>query len=320
MKTKPLLLFLTFSMILFSCVDVDEEEVTIEFDKQEILTTQSINFTDTSPKEPTNRTWTFEGGNPTTSSERTQIVNYQNSGVFKVTLELYYKSTNQTITKIEYIDVLEPDFSNGLVAYYPFNDNANDESEYNNQGYVDGPYIDTDRFGDTNSCYSFDGDDDIIRVYDSEELYIDGELTLSAWIYPKEIKSQQIIRKGACHVNGPFKRPWGLSLSGTNDMIFTVTTNEGTNLKQARKPGYDIETWYLITGVLKDGEMLLYINGELEATEKTNGHIIDDPLSMYIGTRLQLPSSTFNGKIDEIRIYDRALSESEVLYLYEKNI
>jgi len=315
------MLCVVFILSLMSCVDeeavaVDEEAVTIEFDKQEILTTQSINFSDTSPNEPTNRTWVFEGGNPSTSSERTQNVYYQNSGVFKVTLELYYKSTDQTIIKTDYIDVLEPDFTNGLVAYYPFSGNANDESVYSNHGYVDGPFLDVDRFGNTDGCYSFDGDDDIIIVPDSEQLSLKGNLTISSWIYPKEIKSQVVFRKGGCNAR---EYPYQLRLSSTNYTTFQTWTAED-GLTNAGKIGYMIDNWYLITGVLKGRMMYLYINGVLESTNEITGDLIENVKSLYIGTRLQLPSSTFNGKIDEIRIYNRALSESEVLYLYEKNI
>lgn len=320
MYKKYFFTLFVITLLIISCSQIDEDVVSIEFDKQEILTTQSILFTDASPDDPTSRKWTFEGGNPAQSSEKSQLVTYTNSGVYEVTLEVYYKSSDQNIIKKEYIIVDEPDFSNGLVAYYPFSGNVNDESEYENHGTVDGPYLDSDRFGIDNSCYSFDGDDDIIRVFDSEQLYLNRELTLSAWIYPKEIKSQTIIKKAGCIVNGPYKWPWGLSLSATNDMIFTVTTNEGNTFMQARKQGYDINTWYIITGVLKGGKMYLYINGKLEATESIEGDIIDDPYTMNIGTRLQIPSSTFNGKIDDIRIYNRALKESEVLYLYEENI
>ena len=49
------------------------------------------------------------------------------------------------------------DLKDGLVAYYPFNGNANDESGNGNNGTVNGATLTTDRFGNTNKAYSFNG-------------------------------------------------------------------------------------------------------------------------------------------------------------------
>ena len=55
--------------------------------------------------------------------------------------------------------------ANGLVAYYPFNGNANDESGNSNNGNVLGASLSGDRFGNENSAYSFDGIDEIGRAH-----------------------------------------------------------------------------------------------------------------------------------------------------------
>ena len=203
--------------------------------------------------------------------------------------------------------------SPSLLAYYPFNGNALDETNYNNHGLVNAPVLTTDRFSESESAYYFDGIDDVISAPDSEQLYLGNEFTISAWIYPEEIKTQQIIRKGSA-VDGNESWPYGLGLSETNDMIFSVTA--GGTLYQARLNGYNTNEWYLITGVLKDQRMYLYINGELMAYESINGSIYDDSLPLLIGTRLSLPSSTFKGKIDDVRIYDTALCKEDILSLY----
>ena len=69
----------------------------------------------------------------------------------------------------------------GLVAYYPFNSNANDESGNNFNGTVFGATLTTDRFGNTNRAYNFDGYDDEIQVIHAEALNIIGDISLSAW-------------------------------------------------------------------------------------------------------------------------------------------
>src|SRR5688572_22093955 len=69
----------------------------------------------------------------------------------------------------------------GLVAYYPFSGNAND-SIGNNDGTVYGAALTTDRFGNPNSAYTFDGVNDYIKVSDAIGLN-NPNFTYSAWVY-----------------------------------------------------------------------------------------------------------------------------------------
>lgn len=62
--------------------------------------------------------------------------------------------------------------------------------------------------------------------------------------------------------------------------------------------------------------MLLYVNGELEVTKNISGNITLNNQPLLIGTRLGLPSDTFKGIIDEVRIYNSGLSELEVAELF----
>ena len=71
---------------------------------------------------------------------------------------------------------------NGPVAHYPFNGNANDESGNGNDGTVNGATLTTDRFGNENSAYSFDGIDDYIQIAHHDDLNGPSEITLYAWI------------------------------------------------------------------------------------------------------------------------------------------
>ena len=211
------------------------------------------------------------------------------------------------------IDIYTED---GLIAFYPFDGNALDHTEYSNHGEVSGPTLTSDRNQNENSAYYFNGIDDVILVKDSKELYLNQNFTLNAWVKTDMVKTQHIIRKGAA-VNGPHQWPYGLAMSGTGDIIFCITSTDGVQ-HQARKSGYEVNVWYMITGVLDDGMMHLYENGALVKTVEMNGDIVDDPNPLLIGTRLRLPSSTFSGIIDEVRIYDRSLSSEEIFELYNE--
>lgn len=205
----------------------------------------------------------------------------------------------------------------GLVAHYPLDGNAMDASGYQNHGIINEPVPAVDRKMNEDGAFHFNGDDDVILIKDSQQSYLGCEFTISAWIYPESIKTQSIIRKGSGTGTSTYSHPFGLSLSKTNDMIFTVTSSEEGPV-QVRKPGYDINTWYLITGVMKDQMLYLYINGVMEASEPISGMVRDDGSSLLIGTRLRLPSSTFEGIIDDVKLYDYALSDQEILALFNE--
>jgi hypothetical protein len=76
---------------------------------------------------------------------------------------------------------LPTNLQQGLVAYYPFNGNANDESGNGNDGTVNGATLTEDRFGNVNSAYSFDGVDDFI-ISSSDLPFGNSNRTISVWI------------------------------------------------------------------------------------------------------------------------------------------
>ena len=198
----------------------------------------------------------------------------------------------------------------GLVAYYPFNGNANDESGNGLNGTPVGALLATDRFGNANSAYSFDGQDDEITVQPNSLLDITGPISLAAWIYPLEQKTQEIVRRSAAAIG-----PYGLSTSGTGDIIFELSFS-GV-LQQVRKSGYTLNAWSLIGGTYDGNAMKLYVNGSLVTTKSISGSIDQSPNDVFlIGTRLRQWSNTFHGLLDDIRIYNRELSASEILALY----
>ncbi len=75
-----------------------------------------------------------------------------------------------------------------LIAFYPFNGNANDESGNGNHGTVYGATLTTDRFNQPNRAYYFDGINDYIMVPNSSILQISGEITMSAWFQTRSAK------------------------------------------------------------------------------------------------------------------------------------
>lgn len=206
-------------------------------------------------------------------------------------------------------------FNENLIAYYPFNGNSMNDVGSNHNGLVDGATLTSDINASDNSAYFFNGIDNAIRVNHDNVFNLSNEFTISVLVKADEIKTQTIIRKGET-VNGPGTWPYGIELSITGDIVFTVTTENGNSINQVRKSGYLTNEWYLITGVFKDSTMFLYVNGQLEATTTVSGLVNTNTDPLLIGTRLSIPSSTFKGIIDEVRIYDAALNASDIQDLY----
>ncbi len=110
-----------------------------------------------------------------------------------------------------------------LVAFYPFNGNANDASGFNNNGTVSGATLVSDRWGNTASAYSFDGINDNIRVLSSSSLNFQNSVTINFWIKVGEFFDREAYPLS----HGNWENRWKISI--TNKHIrWTVKTNDGT--------------------------------------------------------------------------------------------
>jgi Concanavalin A-like lectin/glucanases superfamily len=209
--------------------------------------------------------------------------------------------------------------TNGLVAYYPFNGNANDASGNGNNGTIyGGVTLVPDRFGNPNSAYLCNGVDgyiDIGNPVGNSPAY----LTESAWVkiisratngsgFKDVIMTKRQDPSGALPVYWAtlFVSPSGngvLSVDGgyhENDC--TGTTQTPTNV------------WVFLCGVAANGTYKIYVNGALEDTI-TDGTTLNSAYNMYL--MHDVSWATFcNGAIDDVRIYNRSLSSNEVAQLY----
>jgi hypothetical protein len=227
---------------------------------------------------------------------------------------------NRALSEAEVRALYYREQDDGLVAYYPFNGNANDESGNGNHGTVHGATLAVDRFGNSNSAYAFDGIDDYIAIPDNPTLEISEEVTLSAWVSVSSLEGGEgIVSK----VWTNSRSPWELGIdTGTERLRFMGSSDY-------RQPSYNaiddepvrLEQWYHIAGTTSDGLAILYINGTMAASEAYSGTLWENDYDVFIGTRWthnQDSGHFFDGLIDDVRIYSRALSEAEVQALYEQ--
>jgi hypothetical protein len=192
-----------------------------------------------------------------------------------------------------------------LIAYYPFNGNANDESGNGNHGENYGPILTEDMFGNPDNAYNFDGMDDHIRVPDSDSLNVSDGITIAAWInipltgnYGRYIVDS---REG-------YEEPGYYLFVGTEVVGFGVPRGPGGF-------GIDISPseWHHIAGTYDGVTMIIYLDGVevgnvLVATPFTQSNAMLMIGRCYPGGGGYM----FNGIMDELRIYNRALAASEI--------
>ena len=207
----------------------------------------------------------------------------------------------------------------GLVAYYPFNGNSNDETENGNNCTTYGASLTEDRFGNTNSAYFFNGSSDYMDNRNSSFLP-DGNnsRTISAWVKSTGSTDlyQTVISYGTFRTNELFgiERGGNPNKNNFNKIIsnFWSTNNLfGTSIIEFNK-------WYHIVITYDQTNLIIYVNSKIESSEERNLNTVLNSHGLRIGTSSPNDGwhEYFRGVIDDIRIYDRALSESEVLELY----
>jgi hypothetical protein len=201
----------------------------------------------------------------------------------------------------------------GLVAYYPFNGNANDESGNNNHGSLNGPLLCPDRFGNANSAYLFDGINDFIRIEESPSLQVSTGLSVCAWVKCLHISDHgRIVSKWGG--GSEYFCSYDISFLASSDVLFEVLDLPGNSPTGIGYGPVTTNEWYFLVGTFDGENIYLYINGELKGTASFP-KVLYQGLPVFIGCE----NGTwlfFNGIIDDVRIYNRALSETEILALY----
>jgi len=207
------------------------------------------------------------------------------------------------------------DLNNGLVAYYPFNGNANDESDNGNDGTVNGATLAEDRFGKADSAYSFDGDDHISTPLLRSPL---SNLTITVWFkYNSSVEAGYNAVIGVYN-DGPSTNFFSPSTSffiGKNSGNSSIGVQDGNYVPNV---AMGTEAWdrswhhivYTYTGSIGN----IYLDGDFVGSASLSG----GTGTILIGLEAELNGYYFNGIIDDIRIYNRVLSEDEIKEIYEK--
>lgn len=206
-------------------------------------------------------------------------------------------------------------FGQGLISSYPFNGNANDENGTNN-GAVYGATLTIDRFGNPNSAYSFDGVDDYIQIEHNPTLNLTDSVTFSLWFKPTDtavLSSQRFLDKSTWNTSDS----WGIGLS-TNRSYITLAGLTTDPL--LTNPVLTTSSWYHLVATYDKQNVKFYINGVLDTVRSVSTSTPSNTNPVRIGANSILSNNWFDGKLDDIKIYDKALTQSEVDNLYNEGV
>ncbi|MER0442749.1 LamG-like jellyroll fold domain-containing protein [Emticicia sp. W12TSBA100-4] len=201
-----------------------------------------------------------------------------------------------------------------LIACYPFNNNAND-SKNNYHGVVNGATLTTDRFGNSNSAYLFDGNDSILLPQTTD--FQNRQFTISAWINSTNLPSAGVPQRAVVSLGNNRVLQYTYYGSPATSLVFYNSGNTGNS--PFINTANTANQWYHVAAVIEGGNVKLYVNGVLEGGRL--GNITNSAFSglNYIGFR-DGTSSYFDGKIDDVKIFKGVMYDAEVKKLYQDEL
>jgi hypothetical protein len=212
------------------------------------------------------------------------------------------------------------DLNDGLVAHYPFDGNANDNSGNGLNGQIHGNAVfTTDRHGDTDNALEFDGTNAYVEVLDDDLLHFESSYTFSLWIKQYGAKSHgyRLIDKETAGTHDGYLLD---TYDGQTGHKMRVTS--WSNNTQNSNTVYSLNEWHYLAVVFMNGEFKFYLDGVYDGSGENGKQLVNtNTLSLLFGKQHKLDvypwGGYFFGTMDDIRIYNRALSKSEIQQLYQ---
>ena len=233
-----------------------------------------------------------------------------------------------------------PDINADLIAYYPFNGDASDQSGNGNNGIVNGATLTSDRFGNPNSAYEFDGQDDFIALPSNLTL-LETDFTISVLLKPDDYGKKSATSSFCARTIFSHRfRAHKNSDPMNSGLIMRLTKGrgcDGNNFFSGRfiDPNFQYNPityqyteanaydWFHYTLIREKDTMTIYLNGRWVSQVAVspepiylnpNQTVTAIGAAIHQNNRLFFP---FDGVLDDIRIYGRALEKTEVQELYQ---
>jgi hypothetical protein len=222
------------------------------------------------------------------------------------------------------------DITTGLVGDWQLDGNGTDSSGNGHDGTVVGATPTQDRFGNANGALQFDGVSAHVAVPNAPDLNPTTAITFTAWFKYASYNGGWpcIIAKddgtnfhcSGWVLNTTGDQPLTLNASVCTDGTFQQSWYQQGNL-QERAPGA-VNQWYFAAGVYDGSKMTLYLGSDgqtlTSVSDSGSGNILSTATDLWIGADsdpFNGQAWAFNGAIDDVRVYNRALSASDICEL-----
>jgi hypothetical protein len=206
----------------------------------------------------------------------------------------------------------------GLVGHWTFDEttgsSASDSSGNSNTGtLVNGPIRSA---GYRGRALSFDGVNDYVTIPNSPSIQLTQDITLAGWIYPTMFNppgyNSGIMYKGGKQYGCCLQPAYALGVSPHGYLIFSIGDNSTYFILYG--PKLSLNTWTHVAAIRQGTSMKLYVNGvEVASTSTRLSGLVDSTAALMIGKSAGgWGGKLFNGKLDEVRVYQRGLTPSEL--------
>jgi uncharacterized protein (TIGR02145 family) len=245
--------------------------------------------------------------------------------------QIYLLLTTLLLVHVQVFGQSVPSYvpTSGLVGWWGFNGNAQDGSGNGNHGTVNGATLTTDRFGNQNSAFAFNGTSAFISLVSP---FFGGSTAVPSFTYLAEFKVNSVPPSGTAYAisnKEGFWRSLGLGIGENGSVSFGGSQPNPQGYIGVSSPSNTISPnqWYSVILTFENSLLTLYINNVLIATSAINYTSLDfswlamgnSTSTNYFGAAHPVsPGITnyFNGILDDFGIWNRALTQQEITNLY----
>ncbi len=204
-------------------------------------------------------------------------------------------------------------FANDPVAWWQFNETSGstalDSSGYGHTGMIFGT---PDRIaGKVGNALQFDGTDDWVTIPDAADLHLTGDMSLALWVNPARLETNAwILLVGKGDSSSP-AREFELWIEPvTGQLVFKQGDNTGQQINLYSSQALPLNRWTHVLVTVQGNVVRLFLNGSLDATGTRVGAPLATSWPVTLGHRNNY--AYFQGAIDEVRLYGRAISNFEI--------
>ena len=267
--------------------------------------------------DPLTYAWSASGGTFSNATTRQTIWTAPNTeGAYSINVTA---TDNGNLSATASTTVLVKNFNAipaNLIAYYPFSGNANDLTINRLDGIASGIAFVPDRFGTADRAAYFNGGTQNVKVNNSPILNVTNGISVSCWFNAAKLGEKEVFLLS----HGSWQNRWKLSITPEKNVRWTVNTlNSIADLDAFG--AFNIDSFYHVTATYDGALMAIYINGQLKSYKSLTGQIRTTTLPFLIGQMLADNAEyNFKGVIDEVKLFDSALSPVAAASLYQQSI